>query len=148
MTSISSMTLTSPAFADGEAIPTRFTCDGENVSPPLAWGDVQGGTQAFVLTVRDPDAGGFVHWILGNIPGDVRELPEGQGDAMGTPGTTSFGSAGWGGPCPPSGEHRYVFTLVALSAPLAGTGNIADVLDGVEQLGIGRAELTGVYARG
>jgi hypothetical protein len=142
------MKLTSPAFTDGGAIPAQYTCDGENVSPPLAWDDVPEGTQAFALTVRDPDARDFVHWLLSNIPGDLRELPEGQGDAIGTPGSTSFRTTGWGGPCPPSGEHRYVFTLYALTAQLSATDSIDDVLAGVEGSALARAELTGVYRRG
>jgi Raf kinase inhibitor-like YbhB/YbcL family protein len=141
------MNLSSPAFVDGDAIPARFTCDGPNVSPPLAWNDVPDGTSAFALTVLDPDAGNFVHWLLSNIPGDVRELPEGKGDDAGTPGRTGFGRSGWGGPCPPSGEHRYVFTLYALSAPLTATGSLDEILAGVDRLGLGRAELTGVYSR-
>jgi Raf kinase inhibitor-like YbhB/YbcL family protein len=142
------MKLTTSAFADGEAIPARYTCDGANVSPPLAWEDVPEGAGALVLTVLDRDARDFVHWLLSNIPGEARELPEGQGDAIGTPGPNDFGSTGWGGPCPPSGEHRYVFTLYALSAPLSSADDIGDVLKGVEQSGLGKAELTGVYKRG
>jgi Raf kinase inhibitor-like YbhB/YbcL family protein len=142
------MKLTSSAFADGESIPARYTCDGANVSPPLAWEDVPEGAQAFVLTVLDRDASDFVHWLLSNIPGEARELSEGQGDAIGTPGPNSFRSNGWGGPCPPSGEHRYVFTLYALSAQLSDAEDIGDVLKGVEQSGLGKAELTGVYKRG
>jgi hypothetical protein len=142
------MKLSSPAFPDGGAIPPRFTCDGEDESPPLAWDEVPEGTQAFALTVQDPDARDFLHWLLSNIPGDLRELPEGQGDAIGTPGSTSFGTAGWGGPCPPSGTHRYVFTLYALSSQLTGTGDFDAVLEGVDRLAIGKAELTGVYTRG
>lgn len=142
------MKLGSPAFTDGGAIPSRYTCDGEDVSPPLAWDDVPDGTRAFALTVQDPDARNFVHWLLSNIPGDLRELPEGQGDAIGTPGSTSFGATGWGGPCPPSGTHRYVFSLYALSEPLSSTGSLDQVLDGVDRLALGRAELAGVYTRG
>ena len=142
------MKLTSSAFADGEAIPARYTCDGAKVSPPLAWKDVPEGAEAFVMTVRDPDARDFVHWLLSDIPGEARELPEGQGDTIGAPGPNDFGSTGWGGPCPPSGEHRYVFTLYALSAPLSGADSIGDVLEGVAQSGLGKAELTGLYARG
>ncbi len=142
------MKLTSSAFTGGGAIPSRFTCDGPNVSPQLAWEDVPEGTEAFALIVRDPDAREFVHWLLSNIPGDLRELPEGQGDAIGTPGVNGFRATGWGGPCPPSGEHRYVFTLYALSARLPAAGNLDEVLDGVERVSLGKAELTGAYQRG
>jgi Raf kinase inhibitor-like YbhB/YbcL family protein len=141
------MKLSSPAFTDGGVIPPRFTCDGQDVSPPLAWTEVPDGTAAFALTVLDPDARGFVHWLLSNIPGDVRELSEGKGGDSGTPGRTGFGRSGWGGPCPPSGQHRYVFTLYALSAPLTATAGVDEVLGDVDRLGLGKAELTGVYAR-
>ncbi len=146
----SAMRLTSPAFADGEPIPSEHTCDGEDVSPPLAWTDAPDGTEAFALLVEDPDAGNFVHWILTDIPGDTTELPEGQGDRIGRPGPNGFGALGWGGPCPPSGEHRYVFTLVALSEAI-GVGDEAsasDVRAAMEGKVLAETQLTGRYARG
>lgn len=143
------MTLDSPAFTDGGPIPARYTCDGEDVSPPLTWDGVPEGTQSFALIVTDPDAGGFVHLVLTNIPGDRRELAEGEGDAFGGAGRNGFGQLGWGGPCPPSGEHRYVFELLAVSEPLRVTPDITP--EGVRSVAAGatlaRAELTGVYAR-
>lgn len=143
------MQLTSDAFADGEAIPARYTCDGEDVSPPLSWDDPPGRAAAFVLVVEDPDAGGFVHWLLTDIPGDSRELPEGAGDAIGVPGHNDFGRAGWGGPCPPSGEHRYVFTLYALSEAIQvdADATAQAVRDAIGHRVVGEASLTGVYAR-
>jgi hypothetical protein len=144
-----SMRLTSPAFTDGGAIPEDYTCDGGDLSPPLAWEGAPQGVHSFALVVTDPDAGGFVHWVLVNIPGDVRELPEGEGDAIGTPGRNGFGDEGWGGPCPPSGEHRYVFELIAVSEPVRGEGapNVDRVRSVAEGATLARAELTGVYAR-
>ena len=144
-----SVRLTSPAFTDGGAIPEDHTCDGGDVSPPLAWAEVPEGVDSFALIVTDPDAGGFVHWVLAGIPGDVRELAEGQGDAVGTPGRNGFGDIGWGGPCPPSGEHRYVFELVALSGELdAGQPPNAGRLRALAaDATLARGELTGVYAR-
>lgn len=142
------MQLTSPAFEDGEAIPARYTCDGDDLSPPLAWEGVPDGTAAFVLVVDDPDAGGFVHWLLADIPGDARELPEAGGDGVGMPGRNDFGRTGWGGPCPPSGEHRYRFTLYALSEPIQVDPDAAgDVRDALAHRLLGEAGLTGVYAR-
>lgn len=145
------MQLTSAAFADGGPIPAKYTCDGDDVSPPLAWTDVPEGTRAFALIVTDPDAGDFVHWVLTAIPGETRELPEGEGDAIGVPGQTSFGDAGWGGPCPPSGEHRYVFELLALSEPPESQPGVAFDADAVRSMTEGRTlargELTGTYAR-
>ena len=144
------LTLTSAAFADGGAIPVQYTCDGADVSPPLAWDSVPDGVEAYALIVEDPDAGGFIHWVLTDIPGDLRELPEDQGDAIGAPGVTSFAHSGWGGPCPPSGEHHYVFTLYALSAPLTvdGAATADDVRNAADRVLLASGQLTGVYARG
>jgi Raf kinase inhibitor-like YbhB/YbcL family protein len=145
-----SMRLTSSAFTDGGAIPEDYTCDGGDLSPPLAWDGAPDGVESFALIVTDPDAGGFVHWVLTGIPADARELTEGEGDAAGTPGVNGFGGSGWGGPCPPSGEHRYVFELFALSdvALPSGTAYSAGQLRSVMEGGIlARAELAGVYAR-
>jgi hypothetical protein len=91
---VTTMQLTSDAFAEGASIPAEHTCDGADISPPLAWDGVPDGTQSFALIVDDPDARGFVHWVLTNIPGEARELPAGEGDEIGTPGPTSFGRTG------------------------------------------------------
>jgi Raf kinase inhibitor-like YbhB/YbcL family protein len=143
------MTLTSAAFGEGESIPTRFSCDGDGVSPPLAWDAVPDGTAAFALLVTDPDAGGFVHWVLSDIPADAGELPEGEGDTIGTPGRSSGGGTGWTGPCPPSGEHRYEFRLYALSEPLglSEAASADDLRAAVSDLAVGQGMLTAVYAR-
>lgn len=144
------MELTSPAFGEGETIPQQHTCDGEDVSPPLAWTGAPEGTVSFVLIVHDPDAGGFVHWLLTGIPETASGLAEGEGDTTGVPGPNAFGRTGWGGPCPPGGEHRYVFTLYALSEPLQPdeTADARAVLSALEGRMLAEATLTGVYARG
>jgi Raf kinase inhibitor-like YbhB/YbcL family protein len=143
------LTLRSDAFADGGSLPSANTCDGGDVSPQLSWTDVPREAGAFAVIVRDPDAGGFVHWVLTDIPADTAELPEGRGDSIGIPGQNDFGRVGWGGPCPPSGEHRYEFTLYALTSPLQLDGAIT--ADDVERaLGanlVGTARLTAVYSR-
>ena len=143
------LTLRSDAFTDGGAIPSRNTCDGDDLSPQLAWTDAPAQAGAFALVVRDPDAGGFVHWVLTDVPADVTELPEGRGDSIGIPGQNDFGRVGWGGPCPPSGEHRYEFTLYALTGPLMLDGAItADDLDrAISTNLVGTGRLTGVYTR-
>ncbi|MDQ4076564.1 MAG: YbhB/YbcL family Raf kinase inhibitor-like protein [Chloroflexota bacterium] len=109
--------VTSPAFSEGDAIPSRYTCDGANVSPALRWNDPPNGTESYVLLVEDPDAPGgtFIHWVLFNIPSQARELPEGVTN-RGILGRNDSGDTGYGGPCPPRnhGAHRYVFTLYAL----------------------------------
>lgn len=144
------MRLTSSAFGEGGSIPETYTCDGEDVSPPLAWDEPPEGTAGFALIVTDPDAGGFVHWVLTDIPADVRSLAEGQGDSAGTPGRNGFGGIGWGGPCPPGGEHRYVFELLAVSEPMRNVGDppaadrVRSVANGAT---LARAELIGVYRR-
>lgn len=143
------MDLTSAAFDDGGTIPARHSCDGEDVSPPLRWSGAPDGTAGYTLIVDDPDARGFVHWVLADIPGEAAELPEGEGDSIGTPGPNDFGRTGWAGPCPPRGEHRYVFTLYALSEPLGlGPGASADaVRRALEGRVLGEAVMTARYSR-
>ena len=106
--------LTSSAFHDGETIPRQFTCDGDNIAPPLAWSGAPEGTHSFALVMDDPDAPGgtFTHWLLFDIPVTTKELREGTGTAL----RNSFGRTEYGGPCPPRGHgsHRYIFTLSAL----------------------------------
>jgi Raf kinase inhibitor-like YbhB/YbcL family protein len=144
-------TLTSTAFADGGAIPRKYTCDAADVSPPLAWAGAPAGTAAYALLVTDRDARGFVHWVAADIPGSATGLAEGATGtaAAGLEGRTDFGRTGWGGPCPPSGTHRYVFELYALTAPL-GLGarpSAADVNRALAGRTLGKATLTGTYQR-
>ncbi len=109
------MELTSPAFGDGEPIPARHTCDGDDVSPALAWTAPPAGTVALALRVDDPDAGRypFTHWLAWGLPVGAGEL--GEGVAAPAEGRNDFGAPGYRGPCPPPGKpHRYVFTLCAL----------------------------------
>ena len=142
--------LSSAAFEPGGVIPREHTCDGADTSPPLSWSGPPEGTRAFALIVSDPDANGFVHWVLADIPGSTTELRAGEGDSIGVPGDNDFGRTGWGGPCPPSGIHQYVFRLYALSAPLAlpGTPDAASVEARLGELALAQAELTGTYRRG
>src|SRR2546426_12557047 len=117
-----SLELTSTAFRDGQSIPTKYTADGRNISPPLAWTDPPAGTKSFALICEDPDAprGTFTHWLAFNLPAESRELPEGLSAEATRPdgslqGTNDFGKPGYGGPSPPPGKpHRYVFQLLAL----------------------------------
>jgi len=148
----SDITLTSPAFADGATIPDRHAysqgshCSGNNLSPPLAWMGVPEGTQAFALTVLDPDGGNWVHWLLYDIPAETASLPEAVQGA-GLPGLNSYGLPGWGGPCPPSGTHHYVFTLYALDAALQlpEGASLQDFQAAVEGHILAQAVLTGLY---
>jgi Raf kinase inhibitor-like YbhB/YbcL family protein len=115
------MNLTSPAFADNQAIPRRFTCDGEDVSVPLGWSGAPSGTHSFVVLCDDPDApaGVWHHWAAYDIPPDRTELAEGAGAPTSAlkQAVNDFGRPGWGGPCPPRGhgQHHYRFHLLALS---------------------------------
>ena len=113
--------ITSTAFSEGKEIPKRFTCDGENVSPPLAWTGAPADAKAFALIVDDPDApsGLFTHWIVFNLPASTHSLPEGVKPAE-NQGTNDFRKVGYGGPCPPKGRHRYFFHLYALKDELSG----------------------------
>lgn len=144
--------LTSSAFADGDAIPREFSCDAADVSPPLAWTGVPAGTAALVLVVDDPDARGFVHWIVLDLAGNDGDLPKGVGPTAAPPqqGRNDFGKVGWGGPCPPSGTHHYRFTLTALGAPL-GLGDHPAGGDVRNALGratvLGKVTLAGTYKR-
>ena len=146
------LSVSSPAFGPGAAIPRRFGCDGDDVSPPLAWSGAPAGTSAFVLIVTDPDARGFVHWVATDISAASTGLPEGASGsrAAGIEGRNGFGRTGWGGPCPPSGTHHYVFELFALSTPLglAGTPTESQVRAALGRVTLARAELMGTYRRG
>ncbi len=122
-----SLKLTSKAFADGATIPAQHTCDGANVSPPLAWNEAPASAKSLALVVDDPDAPGgtYTHWLVYNLPPNAKELNEATtaqttlpGDAQ--QGSNDFGNAAYGGPCPPPGDaaHRYRFTLYALNNTL------------------------------
>jgi Raf kinase inhibitor-like YbhB/YbcL family protein len=115
---VTEFTLSSEAFAHGDEIPRRHTCEGEDISPALAWGGPPAGTRALALIVDDPDAprGTFTHWVAWNIDPMVGGLAEGE--SAPAEGRNDFGAAGWSGPCPPPGHgaHRYFFRLHALDA--------------------------------
>ena len=113
------MEIKSPAFSEGQAIPSKYTCDGKDVSPPITWSETPRGTKSLALIADDPDApmGTWVHWVIYNLPPGTRQLPEelptdGRLPDGTIQGKTDFGRAGYGGPCPPSGTHRYFFRLL------------------------------------
>ena len=151
-----SLILTSAAFQDGGPIPARYTCEGKDLAPPLAWTDPPAATKSFALISDDPDAPGgtWVHWVAYNLPAGARSLPEGvpaQAQlADGTrQGITDFGRLGYGGPCPPSGTHRYYFTLYALDAlltPIPGARK-ADLERLMKGHILAEARLMGTYRR-
>jgi Raf kinase inhibitor-like YbhB/YbcL family protein len=153
--------LGSEAFPSEAAIPSRHTCDGEDVSPGLSWSDAPASTEAFALILDDPDAPGgtFAHWLLYNVPPDVSSLPEGVPNeaapqvAAGVgadQGLNDFGNLGYGGPCPPPGPaHRYNFILYALdeTVDLDSGASRQQLLDAMRDHILGEARLTGTCAR-
>jgi Raf kinase inhibitor-like YbhB/YbcL family protein len=152
--------ITSPAFASNGAIPAKYTCEGGDVSPPLAWTDPPAGTKSFALIVDDPDAPDpaaprqtWVHWVVVDLPADARALAEGAG-ARKLPvgaraGKNDFGRVVYTGPCPPVGRHRYMHKLYALDTTLAGVGEPtkAELERAMEGHVLGRAELVGTYQK-
>ncbi|HDD55081.1 MAG TPA: YbhB/YbcL family Raf kinase inhibitor-like protein [Chloroflexi bacterium] len=143
------MTLTSPAFAQEEAIPLQFSCDGDDLSPELAWAGVPEGAASLVLIMDDPDApvGTWDHWLLFDMPPDLEGLA--QGSTAGTEGNNSWNRIGYGGPCPPGGTHRYFFKLYALDTTLdlpAGTAKTT-LEAAMEGHILGQTELMGTYTR-
>lgn len=119
------LTLQTNAFAEGGAIPSKHTCDGQDASPRLTWTGAPQGTKSFALIMDDPDApvGTFTHWLLHDIPATTSELAEGQRPGqVGVTLNNGFGQPGYGGPCPPRGHgtHRYFFTLFALGVATLG----------------------------
>jgi Raf kinase inhibitor-like YbhB/YbcL family protein len=113
------MKITSSAFQEGGNIPSKFTCDGSDISPPLQIAEVPSGTKSLALVVDDPDApsGLFTHWMVWNISPQTSTIAEGS-TPKGVHGTNDFGKSGYGGPCPPSGTHRYYFKIFALDREL------------------------------
>lgn len=150
--------LSSDRLEAGEAIPTRFTCDGENVSPRLSWSGAPDGTIVFALIMDDPDApsGVFTHWVLFNLPANVHSLPEGvpnveRLDSAAVQGRNDARGMGYSGPCPPSGRpHHYRFVLYALNAKLELQPGATkqQVLDAMQGHILGQAQLLGMYQKG
>jgi Raf kinase inhibitor-like YbhB/YbcL family protein len=143
------MKLTSPAFEAGGVIPSKYTCDGRNISPPLHIEDIPDDAASLALIVDDPDApaGTWDHWILFNIPATTTDI--GEDSSPGTPGTNDFRKQEYGGPCPPSGTHRYFFKLYALDTKLdleAGLRKRA-VEKAMKDHVLAEAELMGRYTR-
>jgi len=148
--------ISSSAFDDGQMIPSRFTCDGDDISPPLTWSGVPDAARSLALICDDPDApmGTFVHWVLFNLPGDTRELPEGLSTAGeredgSLQGQNDFGNLGYGGPCPPGGTHRYNFKVYALDAmvDLKSGAKKSRLLEAMEGHVLDEGKLVGKYSR-
>lgn len=150
----------SPAFGNGEAIAREYTCEGNDISPPLQWAGAPGATRGFVLLVVDPDAPDpaaprrtWVHWVVFNIPPDADGLPEGVTAATlpdgASQGRNDWGREVYGGPCPPIGRHRYFFRLYALDVllVLSGKPTLAAVEAAMQGHVLAEAELMGTYQK-
>ncbi len=152
------MKLTSPAFVEGGKIPSKYTCDGQNVNPPLVFSDVPAKAKSLVLIMDDPDIPDFVkqkfsiqvwdHWVVFNIPPETKEVAEGK-DPQGRLGKNTGGKNAYGGPCPPDREHRYFFKLYALNTGLSlqEGSTKAEVEAAMKGHILARAELMGRYER-
>jgi Raf kinase inhibitor-like YbhB/YbcL family protein len=144
------MRITSPAFGHNQPIPPKYTCDGQDIIPPLDFGDIPTGTKSLVLILDDPDApsGVWDHWIVFDMPGDTQGVAEGQ-EPAGTHGKNSANTLTYGGPCPPNGQHRYFFKLYALDTLLglkAGAKK-TEVEAAMQGHILDQAELIGLYSR-
>lgn len=151
------LTLSSPAFQPNTSIPSHYTCDGDNVSPPLEWAGIPPGTQTLVLICEDPDVPETIrkdrmynHWVLFNIPTSVVGLPENAQDFSGAlRGKNTSGKLGYTGPCPPDRQHRYFFKLYALDTALKlpEGATKAEVIDAMQGHILAQTELLGLYER-
>ena len=148
---MSEFALESSAFEHAQPIPTRHTCEGEDLSPPLRWTNVPDGTRSLALIVDDPDApsGVFTHWVGWALDPNAGEL--GEGEAAPSEGKNDFGTSGYRGPCPPPGHgrHRYVFRLYALDTGVelgAGAPKV-ELEQAIEGHVLMTAELVGIYER-
>jgi Raf kinase inhibitor-like YbhB/YbcL family protein len=152
---ITGMKITSSEFIDGELMPAKYTCDGQNISPPLSWNAIPDGVKSFAIICDDPDApsGDWVHWIIYNIPSGVNELkenfPKEKKTADGTKqGINDFRKTGFDGPCPPGGTHRYYFKLYAIDFIIDKDDlTKSGLLNAMEGHVIAQAQLTGKYKR-
>ena len=153
--------LTSPAFANNAEIPKQYTCEGTDISPPLRSSEAPQGTKSFALIIDDPDAPDpraprmtWVHWVVYNIPAGAHDIPENAANS-GLPagakqGLNDWKRAGYGGPCPPIGRHRYFHKLYALDTVLPDVGRPtkAQLLDAIKGHVIAEAQLVGTYQKG
>jgi len=142
--------LSSPAFENNKPIPAKFTCKGENISPELAISGIPNGAKSLALIVDDPDApmGTWVHWVAWNIA-PTQKIDEGSVPAGSSQGITDFGKPGYGGPCPPSGTHRYFFKLYALDSVLnlPPTSKKSDLESAMRGHILEKAELVGLFSK-
>lgn len=153
---VSNFQITSPAFPHKGSIPVKYTCVGDNISPPLEWENPPAGTVSYTLIMDDPDAplGTWVHWIFYNIPSTTTTLEEDVYHSTASlngalSGMNGWGKSEYGGPCPPSGQHRYFIKLYALdtSLDLKGSVSKADLIKAMQMHILGQTELMGVFKK-
>lgn len=143
------MKITSPAFTDNAKIPVKYTCKGENISPPLVFNEVPPEAKSLILTVEDADSGppSWIHWFVFNIPPEVHAVPEGKIPENGLEGRANGGTRGYEGPCPVyfRGTHHYQFNLYALSMKLEAPPTVAktDIAEAISDNTIAVAQLNG-----
>jgi hypothetical protein len=142
------MKLESNDFKHNEMMDAKFTCDGKDISPNLKWSNIPDGTQSFALSCEDPDApsGTWIHWYVYNIPSNVNEIAQG-GPVPGKEAENDFGKTDYGGPCPPSGTHRYFFTIYAIDKTKLTGITKSSFNRKVKENRIESAELIGLYKR-
>ena len=145
------MKISSSAVSHNQSIPAKYTCDGENINPPLQIVDVSSAAKSLVLISDDPDApmGTWVHWTAWNISPEIKEIAENSVPIGAVEGMTSFGDKGYGGPCPPSGTHRYFFKLYALDSilDLPTSAKAADIEKAMKGHILDKTEFIGLYKR-
>lgn len=142
--------VTSSAFGANEAIPARYTCDGEGISPPLSWSDVPEATRSMAILVDDPDApdGPFTHWIVTDLPPTTRLLDEGGAlPREAAPGRSDAGTTGYYGPCPARGRHRYRFHVYALDTTIGRAATREELLSAIDGHVLDEGELVGTYQK-
>lgn len=151
VTPMKTFILKSSAFENQANIPSKYTCDGEDINPPLEISDIPEESQSLALIVDDPDApiGTFTHWLVWNMSSDITKIDEDSVPEGAVEGETDFGRIGWGGPCPPTGTHRYFFKMYALDTKLnlqrgATKSQLEKAMEGHI---LGKAELIGLYSR-
>lgn len=145
------MQITSSAFTNNQKIPTKYTCDGEGINPPLQFSDIPENSKSLALICNDPDApsGSFVHWLIFNISPKTNQIGENSPPEEAIQGLTSLGRPGYVGPCPPSGTHRYIFSLYALDIMLEREANTdkSQLEQAMNDHIVEKKELTGLYSR-
>ncbi len=148
--------VTSNAFTDGAMIPAKYSCDGENASPHLKWENMPANAKTIAIIADDPDAPGgtWVHWLIFNLPANVKELPdgvapEGNASAVARQGTNDFKKIGYGGPCPPSGVHRYFFKVYGLDTELSLNAGATkeDLMKAMEGHVVAEGQIVGKYEK-